>query len=199
MAAYRATTHVPPLVREAMDVAKEAGFEQSCTEEVGRLLRLLASQFETGTIGEIGTGYGVGAAWIASALAPGACFVTVEIDEARAARAHALFRHLPNVRVIHGDWREIVRYGPFTMLFADGARVKERHPEVILQSLKPGGLLVLDDLTPEDQWPTEWRGRPDPVRQFWLNDPRVTATEVMVSRDHAVILATRSATPRRGA
>jgi len=44
----------------------------------------------------------------------------------------------------------------------------------------PGGLIVLDDLTPESAWPPEWRGQPDPTRSLWLNDPRLAAVELIV-------------------
>jgi hypothetical protein len=54
-------------------------------------------------------------------------------------------------------------------------------------------MLVLDDLTPEELWPAEWQGRRDLTREFWLNDPRVQATEIRVTAESAVILAVRIA------
>src|SRR3954451_8090542 len=100
MTEHRANGDVPPLVRQALALAEEMDFTQSCTPEVGRLLVVLATQRREGTVGEIGTGCGVGAAWIVSNLAPGATFVTVELDEARAAAARSLFASLPSVRVL---------------------------------------------------------------------------------------------------
>lgn len=190
---YRATTAIPPLVQRALELASRTGFTRSCIPEVGRLLHVLAGQHRGGLIAEIGTGCGVGAAWIVSALAPGARFVTIEIDSERAAAAQSLFAAYPNVRVVHGDWRAILDQAPFAMLFADGGKAKAHAPEELLAALQPGGLLVLDDLTPESQWPAEWRGQLDPVRAFWLNDPRVAATELLVTPKDAVIVATRRA------
>jgi hypothetical protein len=46
--------------------------------------------------------------------------------------------------------------------------------------MRPGGLIVQDDLTPEAAWPPEWRGQPDPTRALWLNDPRLAAVELIV-------------------
>jgi len=60
-----------------------------------------------------------------------------------------------------------------------------------VEALRPGGLIVLDDLTPEEHWPAEWRGKPDTVRERWLHDPRLAATEVRVAPTMAVILAAR--------
>ncbi len=196
MTAYRAVSWLPPLVERALQLAQTAAFTDSCTPEVGRLLYTLAARCDRGTVAEIGTGYGVGAAWIASGLRPPVSLVTVEIDEARAAAARSLFSGYPNVLVLHGDWHEILDYAPFTMLFADGGEAKEREPEVLLDALEPGGLLIFDDLTPESHWTPEQRQRwnPDPLRSFWLNDPRLAATEILLAPASAAILAVRLAT-----
>jgi hypothetical protein len=52
-------------------------------------------------------------------------------------------------------------------------------------------VVVIDDLTPESLWPKEWRGRPDPPREFWLNHPELLATELLTTPDSAAILAVR--------
>jgi predicted O-methyltransferase YrrM len=191
MALYRATSYTPFLVDQATALADQMGFAHSSCVEVGRLLHVLVRQYQRGTIGEIGTGCGVGAAWIISALAPVTGFVTVELDPGCARAAQALFAPFPKVRVIRGDWHDILPYGPFVLLFADGGQAKQTEPDVLLHALEPGGLLVLDDLTPREHWPPNWRSRPDPVRDYWLNDPRVAATEIRVTPTSAVILAAR--------
>jgi len=55
--------------------------------------------------------------------------------------------------------------------------------ESLLDLLAPGGLLVLDDLTPG-------YADPDPVRELWLSHRRLLATEVQVSAREAVIVGT---------
>lgn len=191
MSTYHATTYAPPLVRRATELAVRMGFGNSCTPEVGRLLRCLAGGVQRGTIGEIGAGCGVGAAWIASALTPGARFVTVELDATRATATQELFTDLPNVNVIHGDWREILVNAPFDLLFADVTDAKHNDPGTVVDALRPGGLVLLDDLTPEEHWPPEWRGKPDPVREYWLNEPRLAATEILLTPRNAAMIATR--------
>ncbi len=66
-AAYDGLTDLPPLVQRAVDLARRLGFAYSCRPEHGRLLRALAAG--AGTIGETGTGCGVGLAWLAPDLA----------------------------------------------------------------------------------------------------------------------------------
>jgi len=191
MADYRHIDETPDLVRGALAVAQSLGFTHSCSDETGRLLRLLASQFTAGTIAEIGTGCGVGSAWMASALSPSARLVTVELDEMRANAAQVLFARTPNVTVLLGDWSQVHTYAPFAMLFADGGNAKENGAPDLVDMMRPGGLIVLDDLTPIEQWPPEWQGWQDPVRDFWLNDDRIHAAEIRVSPSSSVLLATR--------
>ena len=198
---YRSRTYVPPLVQRAIELAQRQGFAHSCIPEVGRLLGVLASHVQHGVVGEIGTGAGVGAAWMLSHMASTTRFVTVEADAERATAAENLFRDQPTAQVIHGDWREILAHGPFDLLFVDAGAAKaapnestggpEAAAETILRVLRPGGMVVMDDLSPEEYWPEEWRGRPDPVRAFWLNDARVNATEVLTTPRTMAILATR--------
>src|SRR5580698_3606092 len=117
-AAYDGLRDLPPLVTEAVSIARRAGFENSCRPEHGRLLFALASGAEV--IGETGTGCGVGLAWLASGARPGARLVSIELDAARARRAAALFSGCPQVTVLHGDWPEIYPQGPFDLLSLDG-------------------------------------------------------------------------------
>jgi hypothetical protein len=68
-AAYDGLTDLPPLVERAVAVARREGFANSCRPEQGRLLLALAAGAQT--IGETGTGCGVGLAWLASGARPG--------------------------------------------------------------------------------------------------------------------------------
>ena len=177
----------PPLVRRALALERELGFERSCIPEVGLLLHVLAAQRGRRRVGELGTGCGVGAAWIVSALPPEVPFVTVELDETRARAAAELFAADENVSVLHGDWHELMPpQAPFDLLFTDSGK---QHPEVdgedVVGLLAPGATIVMDDLTPG-------RRRPDPVREFWLNHPRIAALELMTTSKTAAIVGTRS-------
>ena len=173
---------LPPLVERALALAERTGFERSCSRETGRLLQVLAGQRGRERLAEIGTGCAVGSAWIVSALDPGVPFLTVELDERRAADAADLLAEDEGARVVLGDWREVLAAeAPFDFLFADGGRSK--YEEEIVGLLAPGGTLVLDDLTPE-------YADPDPLRELWLGHPRVAAVELQVSPHEAVIVGT---------
>ncbi len=198
-AAYDGLPDLPPLVEQAVRIARREGFQNSCRPEHGRLLFALASGADA--IGETGTGCGVGLAWLVSGAKPGARLVSVELDANRAALAAHLVKDLPQVTVIHGDWREIHREAPFDLLVLDGGahgkRSGERHgklsggpadPEVLL---RPGGTLVIDDLTPAQDWPPRFNGQIDAARMHWLTHPGLDAAELRLAPDLAALVATR--------
>jgi predicted O-methyltransferase YrrM len=178
----------PPLVRRATELADRLGFARSCEPEVGRLLHVLAAQRGRTRVGEIGTGTGVGAAWIVSALPPEVPFVTVELHPERAAASASLFAQDTHVRVLAGDWHELMPpEAPFDLLFYDGGgkQQPDLDGEDVVALLAPRGLVVLDDLTP---------GRPregDPVREFWLGHADLAALELTLSPSLAAIVAVR--------
>jgi predicted O-methyltransferase YrrM len=172
----------PQLVERALAEAARTGFARSCSTETGQLLQVLAGTRGLERVAEIGTGCGVGSAWILSALDPSVAFFTFELDEERAAAATELLSDDLAATVLHGDWREVLpAEAPLDLLFADGGRAKYR--EEVVGLLSPGGMLVLDDLTPG-------YGDPDPVRELWLAHPRLVAVELQVSPREAVIVGT---------
>lgn len=191
MTVYESSLRVPELAQRAEALARKREFSRSSLPETGRLLAVLAATVVHGRIGEIGTGCGYGAAWMASALQSGTTLYTIEIDEQLARDAQMLFANHPEVQVLHGDWRELAAYGPFDLLFADGGGAKRNNQHDLIDMVKVGGIIILDDLTPEEYWPDEWKSHPDAVREFWLRADRVVSTEVRVAERHAVILATR--------
>ncbi len=185
--------NAPPDAERVDDLvarARALDYDRSCSPEFGRLLRTLATA-AGGALAEIGTGVGVGAAWMVTGMRPGARLLTVESDAGRAAKATALFAGISGVTVLHADWRAILPHGPFCLVFPDVHAAKVA-PEVV-DALQPGGIAVIDDLTPEEHWPPEWRGKPDPLREFWLGHPALAAVEVRLTATTSAIIAAKRA------
>lgn len=194
-AAYDGVTDLPPLVERAVSIARQDGFDNSCRPEHGRLLRALAAGADA--IGETGTGYGVGLAWLVSGARPGTRIVSVERDTTRARRAAELFSGSPQVTVIHADWHAIFSVGPFDLLVLDGGARKDgggkdggaaADPALLV---RPGGTVVIDDLAPARHWPPRFEGQADEVRMHWLSHPWFDAAEVRLAPDLAALVATR--------
>jgi len=103
--------HLPPLVVDASRVAQAMGFGadggvSSCLPGVGAVLAALAASRVGGRIAEIGTAYGVGAAWLLSGMDPSASLVTVEVDDRRAAAAADLLGGDGRATVIADRWQD---------------------------------------------------------------------------------------------
>jgi predicted O-methyltransferase YrrM len=181
---------LPAIVSAAVALADELGFPSSCRLEQGRFLHALAAGADT--IGETGTGCGVGLAWLVAGRRPGVPVVSVERDAERAARVAELFADIPDVEILQGDWTLINDRGPFDLLVVDGGGNGKRgaaaDPERLL---RPGGSLVIDDFTPMTTWPPVHDGRPDSARLDWLEHPALLAAEVRLAPDLATIVATR--------
>jgi len=174
----------PPLVVRALALAESLGFEKSCRPEDGALLHVLAARRGIIRAAEIGTGAGVGAAWIVSALPPQTPFFTAEFDPDLAARAAELFAADPNVTVLAGPWRATLpREAPFDLLFVDAHDAKD-DVDASIGLLAPGGTAVLDDLwfNPE---------LPDPVRDVWLHHPLLSTIELWVTRERRALVSVR--------
>jgi predicted O-methyltransferase YrrM len=190
-ASYDSVAALPPLVERAVTLARNEGFTNSCRPEHGRLLFALAAGAEV--IAETGTGCGVGLAWLASGARPGARLISVELDAVRAERAAALFSGCPEVTVRQGDWSGIYSDGPFDLLVLDGGAHgqsggRSADPDLLL---RPGGTLVIDDLTPAQDWPPRFAGQVDEARMHWLDHPGLDATELRLAPDLSALVATR--------
>jgi len=174
-------------------------FQRSSIPEVGRLLAAFAASRPRGRLAEIGTGTGVGAAWIVSAMGSEAFFVTAEADDERAAAAAELFADYPRVRVLHGDWHEVLpSEAPFDLLFFDGGGWKRSPPaqmraesERALELVAPGGVVAMDNLTPEHLWPPGGPAWLDVLREFWLGNELLVATEVLTTPNSSAIVAVK--------
>jgi predicted O-methyltransferase YrrM len=154
----------------------------SSIPEVQHLLAVLATGRR---VAEAGTAFGEGAAAMAETAES---VVTVERDVERAALAAVRLGRYPTVELLVGDWLELLPpRGPFGLLFLDAGGFKHAPnaaSELVVGLLEPGGLLVLDDLTPD---------RPgfDPVRAWALGHPALVASEVLTTPETAALVVAR--------
>lgn len=197
---------LPPLVRRAQALAQRVGFaltrEQAgpsrpsaCLPGVGRFLAVLAAGCLGGQIAELGTGAGIGACWIASAMPADCTLITVEVDEPLARAARDLLATDPRIEVITGDaLRVIPGRGPFDLLFADiGVRDRAGFATLV-GSLRTGGHIVMDDVTPERVLsPDSPLLTRDTKRQLYSSEPRLVSTEVVLPDLHnSLLVGTRT-------
>jgi len=188
---------LPAVVDRAFAVSRRAGNVSFCRNETGRLLATLAAT-RVGTMAEFGTGCGVGTAWLRSGVRdPDTRILTAERDADLARAASATFDGDDQVEVVAADWSTLRDRGPYSLLFLDADQAGGPGPvdhvdvDTVADLVEAGGIVVLDDLTPCEQWPPLVRGRVDTTRERWLTDDRFTTVEVMVASDASTLIATR--------
>ena len=156
---------LPPIVSQTLDLSRRRGFITSTRNETGRLLATLAAT-RRGTLAELGTGCGVGSAWLHSGAPADA-----------------------NIDVISGDWSALEALAPFSLLFVDVREVMA-DMDHLAGLLEPGGIAVLDDFVPSETWPPIVDGKIDLIREAWLTDSRFAAVEMLIDASASVIIAT---------
>jgi predicted O-methyltransferase YrrM len=183
--------NLPERVREAMARAAEAGFEHSSDPGIGHVLMTLAAAVrQGGRVLEIGTGMGVGTAWLIEGLATASDveLVTIESDPQRARRA-AQAGWPAFVRPIVGDALvELSGLGAFSLVFADAEGGKIYGLDLTLAAVEMRGVLVLDDMRFQGRNPAIEEGVVRTRRQL-LADDRFVCAEMTWSS--GLMLATR--------
>lgn len=154
----------------------------SSIREVQRLLAVLAAGRR---VAEAGTAFGEGAEAMAGTAES---VVTVELDPERAAIAAERLAPFSNVELLVGDWVDLLPpLGPFGLLFLDAGGFKhapEERSDLVLGLLEPGGLLVMDDLTPD------WPGF-DPVREWASGHSELQAAEILMTPQTSALVLSR--------
>jgi predicted O-methyltransferase YrrM len=194
-------TAVPPLVIQANALARQIGFSLTPQEApqgdqaeqaapvcpsaslpgVGRFLAMLAAGCHGGRIGEVGTGAGIGHAWMAGAMPADFTLITVGLD-ARRAPPPPSFASDRRVRVLKGDAEELLPpCGPFDLLFADAGWRDLAQLGGLVDLLRIGGRIVMDDVTPLLALAPDSPLRDHDVkRAFFFGEPRLFSTEVVL-------------------
>ena len=185
---------MPSVVVEAKARAARAGFRLSSEDGVGQLLSVLAGGVpEGGRVLEMGTGVGVGLAWIVSGLdglgRSDVEVVSVESDARVVALAQAW--SWPSwVRLVQGDSLTVLAsFGTFDLVFADAHGGKWEGLDRTIGALRPNGVLLVDDMRPQQWWSDGQRSMMEMVRRTLLGHPELDAIELDVGS--GVILCTR--------
>jgi len=190
--AVAASARTPEQVTKAAALAEERGFALSCDPAVGRLLASLAAAVpREGRILELGTGSGVGLAWLVHGLAGRSDVetVSVDVDEPLQQAVAALGWPL-GVRFELGDGAELAgSLGRFDLVFADAPGGKLEGLDASIGALSPGGVLVVDDMDLALHETTGFADAIAGVRETLLADPALVTADL--SFGSGVVLAVK--------
>ena len=142
---------------------------------------------------ELGTGTGVGTAWIVSGLLPRTDVTVITVEKDRQTAALAAHLDWPAfVELRRGDALEVLaEAGTFDLIFADAQGGKWEGLDRTIAGLRPHGMLVVDDMTLAPDWTTGQHAQQIRVRQALLTSPLLTSIELR--HGSGVILSSRSA------
>jgi predicted O-methyltransferase YrrM len=136
--------------------SQELGFTMASEPRTGALLAALAASKPGGRLLELGTGTGIGTAWLLAGMDADSRLTTVDIDAKVVAVAR---RHLASdsrVTFHVMDAADFIRQSPqkqFDLIYADAWSGKFSHLDEALSLLRVGGIYFIDDLLPQANWP----------------------------------------------
>ena len=146
-----------PNVLEAIHRDTEArGFTMASELKTGALLAALAASKPAGRLLELGTGTGLGTAWLLSGMDAAARLDTVDTDAdvVAVARRHLASDARVTFHVMDGaEFIGQAAQGTFDLIYADAWPGKYSHLDQALSLLRVGGIYLIDDLLPQSNWP----------------------------------------------
>ena len=190
---------LPGAVEAAYQRAAEAGFTLSCEPGVGALLSVLAASVpEDGQVLELGTGTGVGLAWIVAGLGARDDVDVVSVDIDDSVQAIARRATWPtSVRFEIGDGALLVgTLGTFDLIFADAPGGKIVGLDATIDALAPGGVLVVDDMDLSRHEDPELREALARVRERILSHEALWCAELDYSSGVIIAIRTRGRASR---
>ncbi|MEV6633597.1 class I SAM-dependent methyltransferase [Actinoplanes sp. NPDC051470] len=162
---------LPAAVTAAHDRADDAGFACSSEPLTGRLLATLSAAVPVGgRILELGTGAGVGLAWIAHGLGIRRDVRVTSVDNNEELADAVRRTGLPDGFDIRtGDAEALLPHlGTFDLIFADAPAGKWTGLDHTIAALNGHGCLLVDDMDPDRH--------PDPAHHAILDQIRRTLT-----------------------
>ncbi|MGH3695339.1 MAG: O-methyltransferase [Pseudonocardiaceae bacterium] len=187
-----APASIPPLVQKAHLAAASAEFIMSCTPRTGVLLRTLAASKPGGNILELGTGAGVGSAWLLAGMNPDARLHTVEAQPTNSAIARSVLMDDPRITLHCLDAQGFLDSWdgpPFDLAFVDCRPGKFYGRAELVELLAPGGLYVVEDLLLQATWPADHQPRVDSFLGQIGDEPDLYVTQLQW--DSGLIIAAK--------
>ena len=157
------------------------GFSMASEPKTGALLAALAATKPGGRLLEIGTGTGIGTAWLLSGMDASARLDTVDTDRAVVEVARRHLGQDARVAFRHEDGAAfLARADPDTydLVYADAWPGKFTHLDAALGCLRQGGIYVIDDLLPQANWPDGHAAKVDALVADLAARPGFAAVEI---------------------
>ena len=148
-----------PVPKAYLDIDKatrENGFTMPSDILTCSLLRTLAASKPAGKFLELGTGTGLSTSWILDGMDGDATLISIDNDETLLEIAQTHLGQDKRLELVHADGEEWVKANirqKFDYVFADTWHGKYLLLDEVLDMVNKGGLYIVDDMLPQDNWP----------------------------------------------
>ena len=189
-------SRLPPFLSLIQDKVVELGFSMPSDLLVGSLLRTLTSSKPGGRFLELGTGLGLSLAWMVDGMDCAATVLSLDNDPVLTQFVRSVFSGDDRVTIAGTDgetWIEGYRGPGFDLIFADTWPGKYNHLAETLGLLNPGGIYVVDDMSPQANWPDGHAERASDLIARLSGNPTLHLTALDWST--GVLIATRKHSP----
>ena len=147
---------IPNAVPKIRARSAELGFDMNCDDVTGALLKTLAASKPGGRILELGTGTGLSTAWLLAGMNDTAKLVTLELEPDYSAVAQEILND-ERIKFVVQEGSSFLKAhqdtNSYDLVFADTWPGKFWDLDLALNLVAVGGLYVIDDLSPQDNWP----------------------------------------------
>ena len=145
-----------PKTYEAIQKASEKlGFSMPSDLQTGSLLKTLIASKPKGNFLELGTGTGLGAAWILAGMDDDSKLISIENEAKYLEIAQKVLENDKKLTLICGDAEAWIQRceDSFDFIFADTWAGKYLELDKAISMLKTGGIYFIDDMLPQPNWP----------------------------------------------
>jgi predicted O-methyltransferase YrrM len=149
-------TRTPAVLDAIRNDTERIGFTLASEPKTGSLLGALAASKPAGRFLELGTGTGMGTAWLLAGMDASSRLTSVDSDPKVMEIARRHLAEDPRVTFHLADGATFVEQSvpqQFDLIYADAWPGKFTHLDLALSLLKVGGIYFVDDLPPQPSWP----------------------------------------------
>ena len=146
----------PKGYKEILDETNALMFDQLSDLLCGSLLATLSASKRNGVFLELGTGSGLSTSWLLHGMDKESTLTTIDNDEKLVAIAKRHLGRDNRVKFIIGNGEELIKSikpQSVDLIFADTWPGKYNHLAETLSLLREGGLYIIDDMSPQENWP----------------------------------------------
>ena len=147
-----------PLAYDAIKKATEAnGFNMPSEVLTCSLLKTLSATKPGGRFLELGTGTGLATTWILDGMDDASTLISIDNDETLlniAKENLGIDKRLKLICTDGGEWIKKNEGQKFSFIFADTWPGKYSLLDEVLEMVEKGGIYIIDDMLPQQNWPT---------------------------------------------